>query len=345
MPTAAKIRRIRWAKLRVSAMILAGLAIIFVVVYLLTAGSLFRSSSALRIVMNDSQGLVEGALVRFNGVRVGRVGGVRLVAPGDPKRVIELEVEIEDRFLAQMPEDSVAAVSADNLLAEKIIAIRGGRSSNPLEAGDEIRYDPPADVDDQANMLRSLQTTMEGIDKVFSEVEAGRGSLGSLVRGEAIYEEVNTQLLGFQRSLRNISRSASGPGRLILTDEAYKRIEQPLERLDARLAETAQHPLLADSAVYEDVRKRIAEVRRSVADVSANPFFASGETYRRLTSTVSSALRRVDSLNSGEGGFGQLLASPRLYESLSGASLEYAKFLREFREDPRKFLRVNLNLF
>jgi hypothetical protein len=59
-----------------------------------------------------------------------------------------------------------------------------------------------------------------------------------------------------------------------------------------------------------------------------------------MARTLSRLIVRVDEMSRGE-----LFTSQSLYDSLTGSSKELESFVRELRENPGKFLRVNLNLF
>ena len=47
----------------------------------------------------------------------------------------------------------------------------------------------------------------------------------------------------------------------------------------------------------------------------------------------------------GEGTLGQLMVNPQMYESLNGATREMHELMKDFRRDPKKFLRIQLSLF
>jgi phospholipid/cholesterol/gamma-HCH transport system substrate-binding protein len=50
----------------------------------------------------------------------------------------------------------------------------------------------------------------------------------------------------------------------------------------------------------------------------------------------------LTSLNAGEGEAGRLLTNAQLYDSLNGKLAGMETFLRDFRENPRKYLRVKI---
>ncbi len=48
---------------------------------------------------------------------------------------------------------------------------------------------------------------------------------------------------------------------------------------------------------------------------------------------------KIASLNAGEGQAGRLLSNAQLYETLNGSLRSMEEFLRDLRENPRKYLR------
>jgi phospholipid/cholesterol/gamma-HCH transport system substrate-binding protein len=53
----------------------------------------------------------------------------------------------------------------------------------------------------------------------------------------------------------------------------------------------------------------------------------------------------IDKINSGQGTIGQLMVNPQLYDSLNGTTRELHELLKDFRANPKKFLRIQLHLF
>ena len=53
----------------------------------------------------------------------------------------------------------------------------------------------------------------------------------------------------------------------------------------------------------------------------------------------------IDKINSGQGTIGQLLVNPSLYDNLNGTSREMHELMKDFRANPKKFLRIKLSIF
>ena len=64
---------------------------------------------------------------------------VELSGETAPRRIIRVKMEIETDKLKQIPVDSVAAISAENVLGAKFINIRKGQSPVTIQPGAEIQ--------------------------------------------------------------------------------------------------------------------------------------------------------------------------------------------------------------
>ena len=66
---------------------------------------------------------------------------------------------------------------------------------------------------------------------------------------------------------------------------------------------------------------------------------------KQLSSTLTKINVTIDKVNSGEGTIGQLLVNPQLYDAINGSTRELHGLLKDFRANPKKFLRIKLAVF
>src|ERR1041385_8670329 len=112
--------RARWAQLRVGVMAIVSLSILGFLIFLMTGSrGLFRGKATLYVYMSDSAALAEGSPVRLNGIYIGKVSKVALSGSSEPRRVVKIDLEITEEYLAAIPVDSLASVSTENLLSTK----------------------------------------------------------------------------------------------------------------------------------------------------------------------------------------------------------------------------------
>src|ERR1700676_28664 len=124
MPDRSKVR---WSQLKVGIVGLGAFAILAVLIFLLTGSTgFFQKQAHLRTYMDDASGIPDGATVRLNGITIGVLNKLTLNTSRDPKRTVEFDMQVAERYLAQIPVDSVAGISAANLLGDKFINITKG---------------------------------------------------------------------------------------------------------------------------------------------------------------------------------------------------------------------------
>jgi len=65
----------------------------------------------------------------------------------------------------------------------------------------------------------------------------------------------------------------------------------------------------------------------------------------QLKATLGKVDSIIDKVASGQGTLGQLLVNQQLYDNLNGATREMHLLMKDFRANPKKFLRIKLGLF
>jgi phospholipid/cholesterol/gamma-HCH transport system substrate-binding protein len=338
MPTPGQIR---WARFRVAAVSVAAFAILGELVYLLAGGTILQPRTTLYVFIPDATGLVTGAPVRVDGVGVGKVTSVALTGSTEPARVIKVTIKAESARLSQIPVDSLAELSPDSLVGDMFVDVTGGRSPRHIPPNGEIPFKA------SPGLLKSVDLTqfdqaLSDIDAVVTDIEQGRSRVGQFIMGEAVYADVIKRVSEAQRGFRAAISVTTGIGKEIQTDELYRRISDPLVELDQSLqrlqtARTAPGVYLNDTAEYAQLLKTAEDLRASVAAVRAGELMSSDAAYAAWTASVQSLIRKVDEANSSP-----LLETSQAYEQLDGAARELRDSLKDFRENPQKFLRLKI---
>ena len=114
--------------------VLAGLAVLMVVLYRLSVGA--GEQDTYYSYYRNVSGLAKGTQVTYEGFAVGQVAGIR---PQRDAQGVVYEVEIRVREGWKIPDDSVARVYSEGLLAETVINVSEGRSGQFLQPGATLR--------------------------------------------------------------------------------------------------------------------------------------------------------------------------------------------------------------
>src|SRR5450755_5165770 len=104
MPERSKVR---WSQLKVGIVAVFAMLVLAVLIFLLTGSrSIFQHNETVRTYMSDAAGMTESTPVRLNGILVGAVQNIQLSGSKDPKRAVEFELIIQEKFFREIPDDS-----------------------------------------------------------------------------------------------------------------------------------------------------------------------------------------------------------------------------------------------
>lgn len=339
-------QKLRWAKLRIFVVAVSALSVLSVLTYLLSGGTWLKAKAYLTTYIPDSTGLEPGADVLLNGVKIGRVESVQLTRLQDRNRIVEVRLKIEEVFLPYIPEDSVTTIDSANLLGDEYININMGRSPQPVRAGGQLRFPPPSNLMQNID-LRQFEAQLRTIDQIIQDIQAGKGPLGQFVMSDDLYRQFLDGVDKVEKELRAATGSQSQLGQVLYNATMHDNLSVSLRQLDDRLAQLQANRLLRDTTQYDQIRDQIAQVRRTLADLNAGKgaggeFLKSDAAYVEWNRRLAAWIENVDALNSGEGSMGQMLSNAQTYESLNGALRDLQSTMKEFREDPQKFLRLKV---
>jgi len=357
MPTQNKAS---WARLRVGILALAGMTILAVLIFLITGHTnLFESEAHIYTYMSDAAALTTGAPVNLNGIPIGTVKAIALSGSKDPRRLVRIEMELAQSQLKSIPVDSVASISAANVLGTKYINIKSGMSENTIGPGQEVPSLNTQDFDNLVqqgySVLTALQGTVERVDKIIGIVESGKGSIGKLLVDDTLYTHV-LQIVDEVKQLADVLNSDQGTfGQLIYHREVYDDLRKSLSRADSLLqglqeGQGTAGALLKDRKLYDEAQQTVAALHKVVDDLNAGQGTAgkllkSDDLHNQLKDTLAKIDQVLDKVNSGQGTIGQLLVNQQLYDNLNGATAEMHGLMKDFRSNPKKFLRIKLAIF
>jgi phospholipid/cholesterol/gamma-HCH transport system substrate-binding protein len=352
--------KVKWAKLRVGLTALAGMAILVVLIFLITGKvDFFESKATLFTYMNDAAALTEAAPVNLNGIQIGKLKHIALSGQKDPKRLIRIEMEVPESSLKNIPVDSVCAVSSANLLGSKYINIKSGKSSTTVKAGGEIAALNAESFDNlvqQGNaMLGQVQGTLGRVDQIVSDIQAGRGSIGKILEDETLYNHVLGIVDQVGKLVEAMNSNQGTIGKLVYDRELYDDFRKTLGKVDAivdgiQQGQGTAGKLLKDPALFDEAHKTIAGLHQLVDDINAGKGTAgkllkSDELHKQISDSLAKVDLMLDKINSGQGTIGQLFVNQQLYDNLAGATREMHLLMKDFRANPKKFLRIKLGLF
>lgn len=316
---------ITWDQLKVGAIILVALGIIWVAVARLgEAAHLFATRYELLAVLPNANGLRVGGGVQIAGQLAGTVKRIDfLPVDNDTTRNLRVTLEIDEQLQAQVRADSRARLRTLGLLGDKVIDISPGTARfNALRAGDTLQLAQSLDYDavlqQASGAVGDLVQLTADLKSITGGIVRGEGTLGQIVTDRSLYDELTGTLQRSNQMLARLQNPNGTVGRLLEDPQLYVNLTKMIGSVDS-LVVTLNSPngttgrLLRDTTIYN-----------SLASVAAG-----GDSL-------------VRQLRTGNGLANKLLTDQQLYDQLVKAVTELNGILGEVRKNPRGLVQVKV---
>ncbi len=349
------------AQLRVGILAIVALFFVTLLIFLLTGGSgWFQKMTPLNAYAADASGLTAGSPVRINGITAGKVNSVRLSGETNPKRVIRVDFQVDQKMLKQIPVDSVAAIGSDNLLGStKFLDITKGTKPETVQAGATMRSEDTQQFDQLVKqgfgVLDSAQAILVQIQNLVGQIENGQGTVGKLLVDPSLYNSVQATVLQLQQLSTSLNTRTGTIGHLINDDTLYKEASTIVARIDGitqalQKGQGSAGMLLTDRQLYDNLNQASTQLNTTLTNLnagkgSAGQLLVSDKIADQLSTTLTNINTTIDRVNSGQGTVGQLMVNPQLYDNLNGTTREMQETLKAFRANPKKYLSIKLHIF
>jgi phospholipid/cholesterol/gamma-HCH transport system substrate-binding protein len=360
-----------FSELKVGILVLAGIAIFIFMVLSATGGITLRKPFVLKTRFAEVDGLIPGNEVRIAGVRAGNVDTVTFGAlPRTPEDRDTVEVTMSlDSDIAQkwIRDDSKATLGNIGLLGDKVVEISPGtRQGKPLQSGAYIESTPGTNIRKIISgvdpMIADLTQTAEEIKTMVAKVNQGQGTLGQLVNNPKVYQDLDATVLEARNLIKDVREGEGSLGQLINDPALYRsfkdvttRLENVVKQIDQGQGTVAR--LIKDPELYKKIDDTMTMVRQTATRLdeisgrinrgegTLGKFINDPALHEETKETMANLKDITERLDKGEGTAGALLHDRALYDNLNTLSSELVRLLYDFRQDPKKFLRIKVSIF
>ena len=356
----ASQKQLRWSELRVGLTVIFASIVLIILIFLMTGSTgLFTHKITLYSYFDNASGLRVGAPVRLEGVDIGNVKAIRVVA-GQGLTPVQVAMTVSTRFKDAVRTDSTAELSTQGVLGETFVDIDSRVAHGPPAQDGAVL--PIHERPDLTDMVRASQSTLQNIqallgrvDNIVSFVQSGQGSVGKLIYDEALYNRLNTTLAEFQKVATAVTQGQGSLGKLIVNDDLYNRANASVDKLNAILDQVNSGQgtvgkFIKDPSLYNNANATITEANQLMADVNAGKG-AVGLALKdqAFAAKVNDTITKLDELsnrlNSGEGTVGKLLQDPTMYNNTNQLLTETRDLIAAIRKNPKKYLTIRLKVF
>lgn len=353
-------KQLTWTELRVGLFVLAAMILLAVTVLYVTGADILSAKYRLRTYLAEVEGLKTGAPVRLDGVQIGNVDAIRMnPKPADRTQNIEVVLRIDNDFQNEIRSDSRASLITEGLLGNRYVTIERGFAGAPLTQDSVLlgkqEASPKLIVERGAELVQNLNALSATARDVVEAVQKGRGTLGKLLTDETAYNRLNDSLGRVQTMVAKTEAGENTVGRLLTSDEVYRKFNDTVGRLQTITADVqAQKGSLGrfiyDPSLYDNAKGMVARGVAVMDNVEAGKgtlgrLYKDDSLYEKWRSAGGNLETATAKLNDNKGTAGKMFSDPALYDNITGLTGDLRLLVGEFRQNPKKFLRVKFSIF
>ena len=354
-------KEIQWSQLRVGTLVLAALAALVGLVFLMSGstGGLFSSKLLLRCYFKNAEGLKEGAVVSLDGVTIGNVKTIRYIPSHNPFPV-EVVMQVGGQFTNGLHTDSTAVISQAGVLGDSFVDIDSTHASGPTPANNaELSAAASPSLQDviQASQdsLTNLQGTIGKLNKTLDSINSNRGTIGRLINDSQMADHFEAVAANLETITKALATGQGSIGKLINDDTLYKRFSDAADKLDQITTalndgKGTAGKLLHDDSLYNNLNAAVKNTNDMVAQINrgegaAGKFIHDKAFAEKLDNTVTNLDGILKGINAGEGTMGQLVKNRETADNLNKTLTSATDLLKAIRSDPKKYFVIRLKLF
>ncbi len=187
---------------------------------------LFVSTFTIKAYFKNTEGLRNGASVRFGGIDVGAVRDIKIMP--DTSGLVEVSMRIKSDIRRFIKRDSKASIETEGLVGNKVVLITmGSPNSDVIEDNGTILSREPlsfADViDETQGILAYTKEMTKNLSEIIARVNKGEGTIGKILNDEELYKTATSITKTADRSLTSLTEDLKNI--ISLFDELGRGVE------------------------------------------------------------------------------------------------------------------------
>jgi phospholipid/cholesterol/gamma-HCH transport system substrate-binding protein len=354
-------KEIQWTQLRVGALVLIALAVLVGLIILMSGstGGLFARKIVLRAYFKNAAGLKDGAEVTLEGVTIGNVIHVRVVPERDPTPV-EVAMRVGNEFQGFLHTDSTAAIVQAGVLGDSFVDISSVHATGPQPPNNaELKSTGAPSIQD---VIQSSEVSIDEINALTKKLEvlmdsinSGRGTIGALVNDPALAHKFTTIAGDLQTITSAIANGKGTLGKLVNDDTLYTHINSSVDKLDQITSSLndgkgTAGKFIKDETLYDNLNSTISNANEMIAQInhgkgSIGKLARDPEFAKKLDDTVTRLDNILSGIDEGKGTIGQMMQNRSVYDHADQTLDQAQQLVKSMRENPKKYLVVQLKIF
>ncbi len=355
-------KQLKWSQLKVGVTVLIASITLGILILLMSGtGGLFTPRIILRSYFDNAGGLRVGAPVRLQGVDIGNITAIRVVA--DPSRhltPVEVTMKVSTQYRSLLRKDSQTALATAGVLGETYIDINSALANGPeVKNDDELATRDTPDVQDvvraSQSTLQNMDALLKRLDRIVGFVESGQGSIGKVIYDPSLYNRLNSTVGQLQSIAADVTAGNGSLGKLLTDSALYDKANATVDKLNSMMDDLSAGKgtagkLLKDPSLFDNANKTTANIRQLTDDINAGKgalgkLSKDQDFANKLQVTLDKVASITARLDNGEGTAGKFLRDPSFYDNTNGLLTESRSLVEAIRKNPKQYLTIHMKIF
>jgi phospholipid/cholesterol/gamma-HCH transport system substrate-binding protein len=243
---------------------------------------LFMRGYELFGVFDDTVGLAVNNSVLMAGVEMGRIKEISLTKEGKAKVTFLVKPEV------RISKDAWAYVRSTGLVGTKYLEIKQGEAKEFLEPGGRIVNTTPSpnvdailskvadfleeETEDLKQFIKNMEETSSNIAAISSDIKAGKGSLGKLIKEDELYRRMESLSKRLDNIVVKVEKGEGTLGKLVIDESFYHQANEAIISFntllnDIRSGKGSLGRLWTEDAIYLEAKEAVEGLNRIVKKV------------------------------------------------------------------------------
>lgn len=190
--------------------------------------------------------------------------------------------------------------------------------------------------------VAEAKLTMLKLQNVIDEARSGKGTAGKLINDSELYDRLNNTVAQLEAVSVDLRGGKGTAGKLLTQDELYNDVRGGLADLKVAVSEL-RGTIKSLDEVAVDVKSITADLNAGKG--TAGKLLKDEALYTEVRTTLSKLDTILGDAQGGKGTIGKLLTDDSLYKNINTFSQESTQMIKDFRQNPKKYLTIQLKLF
>ena len=357
-------QEVRWSQLKVGLIVLVASVVLVALLFLMTSSAglgILSHKLTITTYFENSAGLKPGAAVNLQGVTIGTVKTVTVVAIPERKLTpVRVVMKLNEKYSDELKKDSKASLTTIGVLGDTVVDINSQFAVGPpLRDGDELKTLETPSLTDvvkaSQGTIESLNVILAKMNTIVDNMQSGKGSLGQLISNPDLYNKVNATIDELHTLTVNLNKGKGSAGKFLSDDALYNRLNDTVAKLDNIANDLDKGngtagKLLKDPSLFDNLNSTLKHANSLMAEADAGKgglgLLVKDPQFReQLNSTVTQMNQLVTGINQGRGTLGKLATDDSLHTNMNNLLTSSSDLVAAIRQNPKKYLTIHLKIF